>query len=269
MTSAIEPQETKREVTAIERVSSYLDKTRERFASVVGDNNAGAYISSVMIAVKQSEALQRCSMESIYVSALRAATLRLSVDSSTGQAYIVPFKGQATLVVGYKGLYDMAVRTGRYRYINVSNIYEGQIIEENQITGFHTISGARSGNKTIGWLGAFEMNPSRGQMTGFGKTFYMTVEQIHEHAKEYSKSYTDPKSAWVKEPDKMERKTVLRLMIRRWGYLDPADVQALEQIENEQPFEAESSDIYDIPDTDPEAEKIHKSTEENLRELGF
>lgn len=269
MATAIEPQETKREVTAIERVSSYLDKTKDRFASVVGDKNAGAYISSVMIAVKQSEALQRCSMESIYVSALRAATLKLSVDNSTGQAYIVPFKGQATLVVGYKGLYDMAVRTGKYRYINVSEIYEGQIVEQNQITGFHTISGGRTGNKVIGWIGAFEMNPARGQVTGFGKTVYMTVEEIHAHAKEYSKSYDDPRGAWIKEPDKMERKTVLRLMIRRWGYLDPADVQTLEQIETEQPLEAESADIYEVPETDPEAEKIHKTTEENLRELGY
>lgn len=272
MTTAIEPQETKREVTAIERVSNYLDKTKDRFASVVGDRNAGAYISSVMIAVKQSEALQRCSMESIYISALRAATLKLSVDNSTGQAYIVPFKGQATLVVGYKGLYDMAVRTGKYRYINVSEIYEGQIVEQNQITGFHTISGSRNGRKVIGWIGAFEMNPARGQTTGFGKTFYMTVEEIHAHAKEYSKSYSDPQSAWVKEPDKMERKTILRLMIRRWGYLDPADVQALEQIEEEQPFDAESSDVYNIPETDDQAEEIHKETrtkEENLKELGF
>jgi len=267
--------EEKKQITAIERVSNYLDKTRDRFAGVIGERAAGAYISSVMIAVKESKHLQECSLESIYVSALRAATLKLSVDQSTGQAYMVPFKGRATLVVGYKGLYDMAVRTGKYRYINVGPIYEGMEVEENPITGFHTISrtGTLNKDKVIGWIGAFEMNPERGQVTGFGHTIYMTVEEIHAHAQQYSKSYNDPKSPWKTETHKMERKTVLRLLIRRWGYLDPADVQALEEVESEaEPIDADTSAIYDIPEYDENAEQAHEETrtrEENLSQLGF
>jgi recombination protein RecT len=250
------------------KVENYLDKARPRFAEIVGERNTGAYISSVLIAVKESEALQKCSMESIYVSALRAATLRLSVDQSTGQAYIVPFKGKATLVVGYKGLYDMAVRTGKYRYINVGPIYEGQTVEENQITGFHSITttGTLNKDKIIGWIGAFEMS------NGFGKTVYMTVDEIHAHAKEYSASYNNPGSPWKKETRKMERKTVLRLMIRRWGYLDPADVQQLEEIEAE-PEAIDAVDFSDyIPEYDENADDVHKETrtqEQNLKDLGY
>lgn len=263
-----------KKTTAIERVSEYLDKTRDRFASVIGEKNAGAYISSVMIVVKESKQLQECALDSIYVTALRAATLKLSVDPATGQAYVVPFKGRATLVVGYKGLYDMAVRTGKYRYINVGPIYEGMEVEENPITGFHTITrtGTLNKQKIIGWIGAFEMNPSRGQVTGFGKTIYMTVEEIHAHAKEYSKSYSDPRSPWQTETHKMERKTVLRLLIRRWGYLDPADVQELEQIEKEEPIIDGNEEVYNIPEYDENAEQVEKETksrEQNLKELGF
>ena len=50
----------------------------ERFAEVVGKNNAGAYISSALIAVANNDALQKCRPDSIAVSALRAATLHLS-----------------------------------------------------------------------------------------------------------------------------------------------------------------------------------------------
>jgi recombination protein RecT len=79
---------------------------------VLGSNNtAAAYISSVIIAVGASEALQQCTPKSIAVSALRAATLGLSVDPALGKAYLVPFKNEATLVVGYKGLIDLATRT--------------------------------------------------------------------------------------------------------------------------------------------------------------
>jgi recombination protein RecT len=167
----------------------------------------------------------------------------------------------------------MAVRTGKYRYINVGPIYEGQVVEENQITGFHAISGSRTGDKIIGWIGAFEMNPERGMTNGFGKTMYMTVEEIHAHAKEYSKGYNNPKGTWKTETHKMERKTVLRLLIRRWGYLNPTDAQALEEMEAEsEPIDAESSEIYNIPEYDETAEDAHKETRteaENISQLGF
>jgi recombination protein RecT len=162
----------------------------------------------------------------------------------------------------------MAVRTGKYRYINVGPIYEGMDVEENPLTGFHTITGKRQSDKITGWIGAFEMNPERGQATGFGKTMYMTVDEIHAHAKQYSPGYDNPKGTWKKETKKMERKTVLRLLIRRWGYLNPADAQALEEVEAEQqPIDAESSDIYNVPDYDEAADEAQKFTKEREAEL--
>jgi recombination protein RecT len=234
MATDITPVEEK----SLTKITNYMESPsiQARFAKIMGERGASNYISSVLIAVADSKALQECAPASIYTNALRAATLRLSVDPGVGQAYLVPFKGRATLVVGYKGLHDMAVRTNRYRYINVSCIYEGQEVTEDQITGFHKIGGARKGNKIIGWIGAFEMLPRFG---GYSKTLYMTVDEIHDHGKRYSKSYNRSDSPWQTEPAKMERKTILRLLLRRWGYIDPADVRELEEIENEEPIEAE------------------------------
>jgi recombination protein RecT len=269
-----ETKDTEVKELAIQKISRYLDAeiVKARFSEVLGDRNTGAYISSVMVAVKDSKYLLACSPQSIYTSALRAATLRLSVDPALGQAYLVPFKGQATLIVGYKGLYDMAVRTGKYRYINVSPIYDGQVVDENQITGFHSISGTIKGSRQpseiIGWIGAFEMNPERGQATGFGKTLYMTTEEIHRHAKEYSEGYDNPKGSWKKETRKMERKTVLRLLIRKWGYLDPADAHALEETEAET-IDAEAQDIYTPNDESEFEEKPKRPQSELMTELGY
>ena len=229
---------------AIQKISSYLrsEVVKNRFAEVLGDRNAGAYISSVLLAVANDESgnLQRCDVESIYISALRAATLRLSVDSSTGQAYLVPFGGRATLIVGYKGLQDLAVRTNRYRYINIGKVYEGEIVTEDRITGFHKIEGSKKSDKVIGLIGAFEL------FSGFAKTVYMTLDDIHVHAQKYSKNYNNAKSQWKVNPEAMERKTVLRLMLRRWGYLDPADAATLDELEREE--------VVDIEPAAPEQE---------------
>jgi recombination protein RecT len=249
-------------------ITQYMrnDLVKSRFAEVVGDRNAGAYIASVLLAVAndQSGLLRQASPESIYISALRAASLRLSVDPSTGQAYLVPFRNKgtmtATLIIGYKGLYDMAIRTGRYRYINVGKVYEGEIAEEDRISGFHRLEGRRTGNAIIGWIGAFEMT------NGYGKTIYMTIEEIHAHAKRYSKSYTNSGSLWQCDPKVMERKTVLRMLLRRWGYLDPADVAVIDSVdEDNQGIELETVDI--------ETGEIHtpepRNEEQLMNDLGY
>lgn len=202
----------------------------QRFAEIVGgSSNAMAYISSVLLAVANDPSgnLQKCSPQSIYESAIRAASLRLSVDPGIRQAYLVPFKGEATLIVGYKGLYDMAIRTGKYRYINVGKVYEGEEVVEDRLSGIHHISGSRTGDKHIGWIGAFEMT------NGFGKTLYMSVEEIHAHAKRYSKGYSLPGGAWKRSTEQMEKKTVLRLLLTWWGYLDPNDLALLSQVEDD------------------------------------
>lgn len=247
------------EEKAIVKVSNYMhsDVIKARFAEVVGSHNAGAYISSVILAVANSAKLQECSTESIYISAMRAATLRLSVDPSTGQAYLVPFKGKATLIVGYKGFYDMAVRTGKYRFINVAEIFEGEEIVFDRISGAASLGGGRSGDKAIGWVASFEMRD------GFSKTICMSVEEIHAHAKKYSKNYGYDDSVWKTNPTAMERKTVLRILLHRYGYMDPADISTLESIE----AEPEAIDVEAVMSETAEVAK--KDEEQIMAELGY
>lgn len=252
------------EQTAISKINHYLgsEAIKARFAEVVGEHNSGAYISSVILAVADSEALQNCQPQSIYVSALRAATLRLSVDPGLGQAYLVPYGGKAVLIVGYKGLQDMAVRTGKYRYINVGPVYEGEVIEESRISGFHALTGHRSSRdaRVIGWIAAFEL------YAGYAKTMYMTVEEIHEHAQKYSKSYNNPRGGWKTDTTAMERKTVLRLILRKWGYLDPSDVAMLTEIEKEPEAIDAEFDEGEYTEREPAP---RRSEEQNMADLGF
>jgi recombination protein RecT len=279
---ALQQAERKTQETAIVKISKYLEmeSVKARFASILGDRNVGAYVSSVLITVKESKKLQECHPETIYTSALHAATLRLSTDPATGEGWLVPYKGKCTFQPGYKGYYKMAVRTGKYRYINVTSIYEGQAVEEDQMTGFHSITGTPTSNKRIGWFGSFELNPERGFTKGFGKTFYMTLEEIHAHAEKYSPSYNFADSPWKKETAKMEKKTVMKLLLKNWGYLDPADVQALQEVEEENDAIDASPVVTDpndpdyegriiIPENDPQAEAHKRTTAENLQQLGY
>lgn len=241
----------------------------ERFAEVVGKNNAGAYISSALLAVANNDRLQKCRPDSIAVSALRAATLRLSCDPGIGEAYLVPFKDRATLVIGYKGLRSMAIRTGKYRFLNVATIFEGQEVIEDQLTGAIRIEGKPKSERVLGRVAYFQLT------NGFEKSLYMTTEEIHQHAKRYSKSYNFNDSVWqaykVGEKDNpMEMKTPLRLLIQRWGYLDAQDRVNAGLNREEDDGEVIDAEEYDVPspeDVTPEPEPEKPTRSQALDEL--
>jgi len=208
----------------------------QKFRSVLG-NKTNAYVQSVLIACTANPDLMTCQPESILRSALRAASLELSCDPAMKQAYLVPIKGKAEFWPHYLGLYNLAMRTGKYWLINVTPVYAGQRVLQNSITGMHylTLAGigliendqvskllskgyrdVTSGNTEtiIGYLGYFKTTK------GFEKTVYMSIDEIHQHASTFSPSYNNPKSLWndKRHLPTMEMKTVLKELMR-WADL--------------------------------------------------
>lgn len=218
------------------------DEVVQRFSEVLGDYQANGYIAGVLIAVAGNTELQKCNANSIIGSALRAATMRLSVDPSVGQAYLVPFKcknkdgswtNNATLIVGYKGIYQMAIRTGKYRFINLITVYEGETVIEDRMTGLHKLEGNRTSKNPIGYILYFKL------LSGYEKTFYMSCEECEAHGAKYSKTFANPASLWKKDPHVMYKKTVMRMGLIKWGYLDPSDMMAMGASDDEEPILAE------------------------------
>jgi recombination protein RecT len=244
--------------------------TLSRFVEVLGERNASAYVTSVLLAVANNDDLQKCSPASIITSAMRAATLRLSCDPMTKQAHLVPFKTKikgkdgkpdtwgttATLVVGYKGYYDMANRTNRYTVLNDFKVYEGQEIVEDQLRGTIEIKGYRTSETVIGYGFYFEMK------NGLKKVLYMTVDEIKAHGAAYSKTFQYDSSMWKKDFPAMARKTVIRLCLSRYGYLDPTDAANLSKIDEAELDDNELMQIQAPP-------RQRRSYSQNMRDLGF
>jgi recombination protein RecT len=151
------------------------------------------------------------------------------------------------------------MRTSKYKVINVNPIFEGQKVLEDVITGLHKfkdenstsginyipnpdVSGfsnyrdvtSRTNKKIIGYLGYYKTKD------GFEKSVWMSIDDIHEHASKYSKSYSEPYGAW-KDPKKrpvMEMKTVL-IALLKWADLSgvTGDTVVTSMIENVENFE--------------------------------
>lgn len=165
--------------------------------------------------------LQQCAPGSVIAEALKAATLGFPLNKQLGYAYIVAFKGKPTFVIGYKGLVQLAIRTGQYKHLNAGVIYEGQNWDANYLTGEITISGEPSSETAIGYFAYLEL------LNGFSKAVCWTKEHVINHAKAKSPSWKQTSSAWHTDFDEMAKKTMMRNLLTKYGLMSIEMMQAV------------------------------------------
>ncbi len=200
---------------------------KERFQRALGQK-APQFMTSLVNAVAASTQLQEVNPNSIMAAAFVAASFDLPIDSNLGFAAIVPYNGKAQFQMMYKGFIQLAIRSGYYEKMNYSSIYEDELKSYNPITGeiefvsdFSQCQQRNAGeeDKIIGYYAWFRLK------TGFISELYMSREDVENHARKYSKAYQydirkkKSSSKWSTDFDAMAKKTVIKLLLSRWGIL--------------------------------------------------
>lgn len=252
---AVEPKVNPKTL-ALKNVLS-TDSVKEQFKNALG-KNADTFIASVIDLFNSDSKLRECNPNQVVMEALKAAVLHLPINKSLGFAYIIPYsnsypkkdeygrdvigqdgkkiwekKLEPTFQLGYKGYIQLAMRTGQYRTLNADVVYEGEVRKVSKLTGEIAFDGDKKSDKVIGYFCYFEL------LNGFAKTLYMTVDQMANHAKRYSKglkkevtvdqlkaladlpvSTDDNKTVgWLGNFHSMGVKTVVRNLLSKFGYL--------------------------------------------------
>lgn len=195
---------------------------KKRFEEVLGKKTP-AFISSLLSLTNAKQELLNCDPRTILSAAMVAATMDLPINSNLGFAHIVPYGNVAQFQMGWKGFVQLAIRTGLYQTMNAAEIYEGELISYNRITGETKIDESqRKSDKIVAYVAYFRLK------SGFEKYFLMTVEQVNKHAKRYSKSYSKAGTPWQINFEAMALKTVLKLLLSKYGILSVEMQKALE-----------------------------------------
>lgn len=246
------PQQKQMSVTAL--VNSMLDKDgmRKRFDELLGKRTP-QFVSSIVSMVNADKNLQQAFYESpmtVIQASLKAAMFDLPIDQSLGYAHIVPFKNykkdlgakkmEATFILGWKGMHQLALRTGAYKTINVVDVREGELKSYNRLTeevkiDFIEDEDARDALPIIGYVGYYRL------VNGAEKTVYMSTKSIAAHEKKFRKGEFQGKG-WRGDWDAMARKTVYRILIGKWGVMS-IDYQT--RGEGEQLADAIAADIQE------------------------
>ena len=159
------------------RITEYLNngKIQDYLKSVIGSNK-DKFITNLVSAVNQNKALQDCSNQSLVSGALVASTLNLSLNSSFGYAYLVPYNKKdrngniistdAQFQIGYKGYIQLAMRTGEYQRLNAVPIYKSQFVGWNALTEDLRVNGIDNfeDDEVIGYVAFFRLNNAEGNV---------------------------------------------------------------------------------------------------------
>jgi recombination protein RecT len=208
-------------------LNNLLDSSgiRKRIDELLG-KRAAQLCSSLITIANSTPEMQQAAVQnpmSLLQTGLKAATYDLPLGGDLGFAYPVAFyntkKGgyECQFILGYKGLYQLAMRTGAYAKINVCDVRKGELKSWNRLTEdieleFIEDEEEREKTKIVGYCGYFRT------VNGMEKFVYWPIAKIQHHEERFRKGKYQSQ-IWRDDPDSMSRKTVLRNMISKWGIM--------------------------------------------------
>lgn len=115
---------TKQNLTTVRQA---LDQMKPQFSMVLPKHITPERLCRVAItAIQNTPKLLDCDKQSLYGAIMRSAQLGLEPDGILGQAYLIPYGDKVQFIPGYRGLIDLARRSGE-----VSNIIAKEVCEKD------------------------------------------------------------------------------------------------------------------------------------------
>lgn len=163
-------------------------------------------------ALSANPTLQQCTPQSFLGAMMTAAQLGLEPNTPLGQAYLIPYRNHGRLEcqfqLGYKGMLDLAYRSGEISVIQAHAVYENDDFEY-----------------TLGLEPTLKHKPAmhdRGEPVAFYAVFrtkdggfgfeVMSVDDVRVHARKYSKAFSN--GPWQTNFEEMAKKTVLKRVLK-------------------------------------------------------
>ena len=238
----------------------------DRFEKMLG-KRTDAFLSSLLTIANNDKALQKCLPQTILSAASIAASFDFSINPALGFAWIIPYGNKAQFQLGYKGLIQLAQRSGYVTSIISEVVYEGEILNWNRFTERFEY-GEKLSDTVVGYFASFELQ------NGFKKSVYCSKEDVTKHAKRFSKTFGN--GPWQTDFDAMAKKTVLASLLRNFA---PMSIEMQRAFENDGVSsvfnEQGGQDVIDIDfnasgsSSEPQGEEITVEPVESVTQEDF
>ena len=204
-------------------------------------------------ALSSNPKLQECTPQSFLGAMMTAAQLGLEPNTPLGQAYLIPYRNgrlqhmECQFQLGYKGLIDLAYRSGEVSVIMSQVVYENDDFSYSfglEPTLKH-IPAMKDRGDAVYVYALFKTRDG-----GYGYEV-MSIDDVRNHARKYSKSFNN--GPWQTNFEEMAKKTVLKRVLK----YAPLKSEFLRAVAQDEAVKAEiSPDMYEVPGTYPEADYV-------------
>lgn len=242
---AVSNQSTKTMQSYIKSMESEIKKalpsviTPERFTRMV------------LSAISTNPKLAQCTPKSFLGAMMAAAQLGLEPNTPLGQAYLIPYRNKGTdevqFQIGYKGLIDLAYRSGEVEVVQAQIVYEND--EFTCEYGLDPKLVHKPADKDRGEpIKVYAMFKTKSGGYGFE---VMSLDDCRRHAQKYSQAYKSGFSPWNTNFEEMCKKTVLKRVLK----YAPLKSDFVRGVVQDETIKTEiSEDMYSTPDTTVYAE---------------
>lgn len=176
-----------------------------------------------LVAANKNQALFRCTPESVLLAVIQAATLGLEAGSALGDAYLVPYGTECTLIIGYRGFITLARRSGTIQKVEARPVFDGEAFRVRYGTNpgidhEPVFDNPRTRAELVAVYAVWTMNDGSQQ---FDVMSAAEIEAIRQ------RSRAKDNGPWKTDYVEMAKKTVLR----RSAKLVPLSVEMAEALE--------------------------------------
>lgn len=202
-------------------------------------------------ALSANRKLQECTPQSFLGAMMTAAQLGVEPNTPLGQAYLIPYfngkskKLEVQFQLGFKGMIDLAYRSGQISTITAHTVYENDTFEYEYglETKLKHIPAKTNRGSAIYYYATFKTKDG-----GYGFEV-MSREDVEAVRRASSKAADN--GPWVTHFDEMAKKTVLKRVLK----YAPLKTEFVRELSSDSTIKTTiSADMYDEPDETIEAD---------------
>ena len=230
--------------TKEDQVRDLIQASQKKYEQVLaGTINSDKFIAVALRELKNTPKLLDASVPSLLGALLGAAQLGLEPGGPLGHAYLVPYGKEVQLIVSYKGMEQLAYRSGIVASINARVVREGDVFDfefgSNEFIKHRPKAGV-GGEVTHAYCIA--------RLVTGGQVMVVLFREDIDRRRPSSKAKGGP---WDTDYDEMARKSAIRAIFRDL----PASTETQRALGyDERPFaspaDADLGEVIDVDEVD-------------------
>lgn len=201
-------------------VKNFMESQKASLAAVLPKHvDADRMVKLALGAMRTTPKLLNCNVESFMGAVVTCSTLGLEPNTPLGHAYLIPFENRqrgttdVQIVFGYKGLIDLARRSGQ-----IVSIAAHEVCANDEFHFSYGLDEKLIHNPTLTSRGEVIAFYAVAKLVGGGYAFEVMgrdqVEEIRDASQNYKFAREKGKTVWGQHFVEMGRKTVLRRLFK-------------------------------------------------------